>query len=122
MNECLDYIKKTGEEIKELNLKIQSEMEENKELRKQIARLEQRVKQRDYELEDARKLANRWWNEYDELSARYDNLEGVTDAMSIALSKIAPALYNEIEEDIREAKTQEFLWDNIANDFKRARW
>ena len=122
MKECLDYIKQSGEEIKELNLKIQSEINENKKLRDQISYLQSEVAQKNYELKDARKLANRWWREFDNLSIKYDNLESVTDAMSVALAKIAPALYDEINEDIQKVKNNQYSWNDVITDFKRDRW
>jgi len=122
MKECLDYIKKSGEEIKELNLKIQAEMEENKKLRQQITDLELKIQKQENELKTAWELSNRWWHEYDTLSTKYDNLEALTDAMSFAIGQITPELFDQIHEDIKSAKKQKYIWSDICDTFKRTRW
>lgn len=123
MKECLDYIKKTGEEIKELNEKVQSQMIKNETLQKDNHRLHLKVSEKEDELKNLRRIANNWKNEYDELSCRYKNLEALYDAMTMAMSQIAPTLLDDIKIDREEAeKNPKFIWSEIIDNFNRDRW
>lgn len=122
MKECLDYIKENGIEIQKLNNEIKKEMQENKVLRSEIDKLKTQLAEKDAELRRIRDLANKWYYEYEEIMTKYDNLESLCDAMSVALSQIAPKLYKEIEDEITEAKNDTCAWMEIGREYKRSRW
>lgn len=122
MQECLDYIKETGMQLEQKNDEIKRLMNENKGLTDEIHSLSLEIKDYQNELKNLRRITERWHQEYEDLSCRYDNLESLTDAMSAALSQIAPDLFVEIQSDIREAKIEKYIWSDVADKFNRSRW
>ena len=121
MKECLDYIKQNGLEIQKLNEEIKQEMQKNEVLRNEITTLKTRLTEKDAELRRIRDLANKWYYEYEEIMTKYDNLESLCDAMSVALSQIAPKLHEEIKDEITDAKNDQYTWLEIGRDYERSR-
>ena len=118
-NDCLDYIKETGKEIKELNDKIQSLMNKNEMLMNKIADLEFKVQSKENELKNIRKLANKWWGDYNDLSLRSADIEAnyqfLTSSLALAFDKI-------VKEENKEEVVKDFI-DVMLADFKKEyRW
>lgn len=109
MKECLDYIKKTGEEIKELNNKLESKMIENQSLKDEINMLTVKNEQYNNELTNIRKLANKWWQEYDELSNRYNELQDKYDFLAQAIAQSFNQVIAQSDDLDIEALVDEFL-------------
>lgn len=122
MKECLDYIKQNGLEIQKLNEEIKQEMQKNEVLRSEITTLKTQLTEKDAELRRIRDLANKWYYEYEEIMTKYDNLESLCDAMSVALSQIAPKLHEEIKDEITDVKNDQYAWVEIGRDYQRSRW
>lgn len=120
MKECLDYIKKTGEEIKELNDEIKTRDHENKKLITRIGELEKELAIKNQQLDNLSDLANRWWHEYHNVNKKYDILKSKYDAVSIGLATVAPLFKDEIKEDIDEGEFMSELLSKL--DSINSRW
>lgn len=108
-NDCLDYIKETGKEIKELNDKVEREMLKNQALKDEINKLNIINEQYDNELINIRKVANKWWREYHELSDRYDNLEGKYDFLAQIIAQSFGQVIAQSDDLIIKGFVDEFL-------------
>ena len=117
-NDCLDYIKETGKEIKELNDKLEAQRIKNEALKDEINKLNIKNEQYDNELTNVRKLANKWWREYDELSDRYNNLEGKYDF----LAQIIAQSFGQVIAQSDDLIIKEFVNEFLEKYKKEYRW
>jgi len=117
MKEYLDYIKKTGEEISELNNIIHEKDKEIQNNIHRISNLEKELEEKEQTIVNLSELYNEVRYKYPRLKKKYETLEARYDSFVVAFTLIAPKLSEDIKEDIEDEFFSDILGKMRRGDY-----